>query len=164
MVARDCDRGARSLNAAFVGQQLTHRRFVACRLPTAATRVKREVHPRIPSRVKERSEASKDVWNRCFFYPSVLQAASPTWLLDPQLVTQPLLQQDWTSVAKMRLLLVAAAISSRAAALDAVRHRIAAPGIAAPTLPTRRALLGAAAAAAASRALPASAAGTLVTL
>ena len=65
----------------------------------------------------------------------------------------------------MRLIFVAAAISSRAAALDAVRHRIAAPGIAAaPTLPTRRALLGAAAAAAASSALPASAAGTLVTL
>jgi cyclophilin family peptidyl-prolyl cis-trans isomerase len=74
------------------------------------------------------------------------------------------LQQDWTSVAKMRAFILAAAISSRAASLDAVRHRIAAPGIAAPTLPTRRALLGAAAAAAASSALPAKAAGTLVTL
>ena len=101
-----------------------------------------------------------------FLIPSVLHAAKLAWLARSTADTQPLLQQDWTSVAKMRAFILAAAISSRAASLDAVRHRIAAPGIAAaPTLPTRRALLGAAAAAAAnSVVLPAKAAGTLVTL
>ena len=86
VLARDWSRVARCLQPAFRRQQ-SNSTFIARR--TAANR-RAKLPPilllwlRPP--VDERSEASKDVWNRCFFIPSVLQAASPLWLLDPQLV------------------------------------------------------------------------------
>ena len=129
VLARDWSRVARCLQPAFRRQQSNSTLLLVALLPTDEQNCHRfssygSAHPSMSARRRRRTFGVSVFLLSLVSYTPL----APLGFARSSANTQPLLQQDWTSVAKMRAFILAAAISSRAASLDAVRHRIAAPG------------------------------------